>query len=109
MKPRGRVLILPPPRLPMKIIWGRMFLHVPGTVGSHDLCIGSHPTQLIVALSAMMTFMETKMNHTNHLSQPVDRRRSVTAKAVLLHAAAVMVNVFLTHWKTSSRGSIPHA
>ncbi len=52
----------------------------------------------------MMMFIDTNRNHTNHFIQPSDTRSSVTAKAVLLHAAAVMASVLRTHCITSSSG-----
>jgi hypothetical protein len=97
----------PPPRFPMKMICGRMLAQVPGVLGIHDFWIGSAATQFMVAFRAMMRFMVTRMNQTNHLTQPSENRSRVTAKAVLLHAAAVMARVFLTHWNRSSSGA-PH-
>jgi len=83
--------------LPIIMISRKILAQCPGISGFHDLCIGSHPTQFMMELRATTMFKVTKMNHTAHFTQPSANRSNVTAKAVLLHAAAVMASVFRTH------------
>lgn len=62
------------------------------------------------ALSPMAMFMEMMMNQTMYLATPSVKRRSVTAKLVLDHIAAVIEKVpptlmALNSWNTDGHNS----
>lgn len=59
----------------------------------HDFSIGVHWIQMNSALRPRAMFMETMMHHTRAHIQPWLTLSSVTAKDVLLHAAARMASV----------------
>ena len=69
------------------------FQHVPGTEGVHDFLRGVHWTQGTRAPSIMKIFIEMRMAHRSHVIHGWERRRSMTAKADLVHAMAVMATV----------------
>lgn len=78
--------------------------HVPGISPFQFFSTGVHLTHSNMALAPMMTVNDMMMNQIAHLIQPVDMRRTVMAKEVLLQRAARMEKVPATLETKTSRG-----
>lgn len=69
---------------------------LPANSGSHIFSGGEHCAHPRITDTSIVQFIVAIMNHTLFFAHPSKMRRSVMAKAVLLHAAASMVSVAVT-------------